>query len=130
MATNEPRKRRVLVIDDTDGVRESLRIALDDAGYDVATAADGERGLEALAEGAFEVVVTDLWMPKVDGLNLIKRIRNDRPDLRVFAITGGGPTLPIETAGSLAEIWGAERVFIKPFDETLLIEAIETESPA
>lgn len=124
------RNRRVLVIDDTESVRESLRIALEGAGYDVTAAADGQRGLEALAESAFDVVVTDLWMPKLDGLNLIKRIRDERPGLRIFAITGGGPKLPIETAGSLAEIWGAERVFIKPFDEALLIQAIEADGSA
>jgi CheY-like chemotaxis protein len=63
-------------------------------------------------------------MPGVDGITLIKRLRSQQPELRVFAMTGGGPRMTIETATSLAEIWGAERVFVKPFDEALLIAAI------
>jgi two-component system, chemotaxis family, chemotaxis protein CheY len=116
---------RVLVIDDMAGVRESLRAALRGAGFDVATANDGREGLEALAAGTFDIVVTDIWMPEVDGLNVIKRIRATQPHLRVFAMTGGGPRLTIEAAGSIAEVWGAERVFVKPFDEAALIAAIK-----
>jgi DNA-binding NtrC family response regulator len=118
---------RVLVIDDVAGVRESLRAALQAEGFAVTTASDGNAGLAALAEDAFEVVVTDIWMPELDGLALIKRIRSERPHLRVFAMTGGGPRLTIEAAGSIAEVWGAERVFVKPFDEAGLIAAILAE---
>ena len=60
----------------------------------------------------------------MDGLNLIKRLRSEAPQLRVFAMTGGGPRLTLESATSLAEVWGAERVFVKPFDEAALIAAI------
>ena len=115
---------KVLVIDDMAGVRESLRAALQAAGYDVTTANDGREGLAALADGTFDIVVTDIWMPEIDGLNVIKRIRAERSHLRVFAMTGGGPRLTIEAAGSIAEVWGAERVFVKPFDEAVLVAAL------
>ncbi len=116
---------RILVIDDVLGVRESIRIAVHAAGYETVTAENGQQALELLASGSFDVVVTDIWMPGVDGISLIKRLRNEQPHLRVFAMTGGGPRMTIETAASLAEVWGAEEVFVKPFDEALLIEAIE-----
>jgi CheY-like chemotaxis protein len=116
--------RRVLVIDDMAGVRESLRAALQAAGFDVTTANDGREGLATLTGGTFDVVVTDIWMPEIDGLSVIKRIRAERPHLRVFAMTGGGPRLTIEAAGSIAEVWGAERVFVKPFDEAALVAAL------
>lgn len=125
-----PNKLKVLVVDDTDSVRESLNVGLSSAGFDVTTAKDGAEGLAKLAAGRFDVIVTDLWMPEVDGLNLIKRLRAERPELRVFAITGGGPTLSIETAGVLAEVWGAEQVFVKPFDEALLVQAINRRASA
>jgi CheY-like chemotaxis protein len=115
---------KALVIDDMVGVRESLRAALQAAGYDVTTANDGREGLAALADGMFDIVVTDIWMPEIDGLTVIKRIRAERPHLRVFAMTGGGPRLTIEAAGSIAEVWGAERVFVKPFDEAALVAAL------
>lgn len=122
MAASAP---RVLIIDDMAGVRESLRATLRGAGFDVATANDGRDGLASLAAGTFDIVVTDIWMPEVDGLNVIKRIRATQPQLRVFAMTGGGPRLTIEAAGSIAEVWGAERVFVKPFDEDALVAAIK-----
>ncbi|WP_445505334.1 response regulator [Microvirga sp. G4-2] len=119
------RSYRVLVIDDVLGVRESIRIALQDAGFHAVAAENGQRALDLLAGGGFDAVVTDIWMPEIDGLSLIKRLRNEQSGLRVFAMTGGGPRMTIETATALAEIWGAERVFLKPFDETLLITALK-----
>jgi two-component system chemotaxis response regulator CheY len=115
---------RVLIIDDAFGVRESLKVALTQAGHAVETASDGQLGLKQLTEHEFDAVVTDLWMPNIDGLNVIKRLQTSHPSLRVFAMTGGGPNLTIEAAGSLASVWGAERVFVKPFDESLLVEAL------
>jgi two-component system, chemotaxis family, chemotaxis protein CheY len=120
--------RRVLVVDDVLGVRESIRIALQAAGYETTVAEDGRQALELLSSRSFDIVVTDLWMPGLDGISLIKRLRSEQPDLRVFAMTGGGPRMSIETATSLAEVWGAEEIFVKPFDEALLIGAIEGKS--
>ncbi|OJY45642.1 MAG: hypothetical protein BGP08_18120 [Rhizobiales bacterium 64-17] len=117
--------RKVLVIDDISGVRESLSIALTAAGFAVTALSNGREGLTVLEQDNFDAVVTDIWMPEMDGLNLIKEIRERQPELRIFAVTGGGPRLSIETAGSLASVWGAERVFIKPFDEAKLIDALK-----
>jgi len=118
-----------LVIDDVLGVRESIRIALNAAGYATTVAENGQQALDILSSGSFDVVVTDIWMPGLDGISLIKRLRSEQPALRVFAMTGGGPRMTIETATSLAEIWGAEMVLVKPFDEALLIAAIDRAGP-
>lgn len=117
--------QRVLIIDDVLGVRESIRIALNAAGYATTVAENGREALEILATGSFDVVVTDIWMPDLDGISLIKKLKGEQQGLRVFAMTGGGPRMTIETATSLAEIWGAEKTFVKPFDEAALIAAIE-----
>lgn len=115
---------RALVVDDILMVRESLSIALESAGFSVAVASNGREALERLAEEPFDVLVTDMWMPEVDGLKLLKEIRGRFPGMRVFGVTGGGPRLTIEAMTSLAEIWGAEKVFLKPFDEDELVAAI------
>lgn len=118
-------KPTVLVVDDMPMVRESLAIALSDAGFAVESAANGNEALALLGSHAFDVLVTDMWMPEMDGLRLLKEIRGTRPDMRIFGITGGGPRLSIETMSSLAEVWGAERVFLKPFDDDELVDAIK-----
>lgn len=113
-----------LIAEDVPMVRESLVIALQEAGYEVVAAANGREALDALAERRFDVLVTDMWMPEVDGLRLLKEIRGRYAGMRVFGVTGGGPRLTIEAMTSLAEIWGAEKVFLKPFDEDDLVAAL------
>ena len=116
--------RKALVVDDVMTVRESLAIALESAGYTVTGAANGREALEALDRQEFDVLVTDMWMPEMDGLRLLKEIRGRKPAMRIFGVTGGGPRLTIEAMTSLAEVWGAEKVFLKPFDDDELIAAV------
>ena len=116
--------RKALVVDDVMTVRESLAIALESAGFAVTGAANGREALEALDRQEFDVLVTDMWMPEMDGLRLLKEIRGRKPNMRIFGVTGGGPRLTIEAMSSLAEVWGAEKVFLKPFDDDELIAAL------
>lgn len=115
---------KILVADDAVGVRESLMIAMSEAGLAPVAVSNGSEALDKLRQQRFDVLVTDIWMPQIDGLNLIKQLRDEQPDLRVFAMTGGGARMTIETASSLADVWGAEAVFVKPFDEKRLLAAI------
>jgi DNA-binding NtrC family response regulator len=120
---------RVLISDDMEPLRESVAIALRAAGLAADTAQSGAETLKHLRTAGYDVLVTDIFMPEMDGISLIKILSSEFPGLRIMAMTGGGPDMTIETALSLAEIWGAERVFIKPFDEARLIEAILARSP-
>ncbi len=115
---------RVLISDDMEPLRESVAIALRAAGLSADTAQSGAETLKRLRAADYDVLVTDIFMPEMDGISLIKVLASEFPGLRIMAMTGGGPDMTIETALSLAEIWGAERVFIKPFDEARLIEVI------
>jgi len=88
---------RVLVVDDEPGIRGSLSGVLGDEGYDVECAPDGERCLLKLAERSFDVVLLDVWLPGMDGLDTLAHIQEmsvgDRPT--VVMISGHGN---IETA--------------------------------
>ena len=117
--------RRILVIDDVATIRESLRLSLEGAGYAVAEAADGQAGLDLLARQPFDAVVTDLWMPGVDGIALLKRVRRERPELKVIAISGGGPAMTLDLSATLAQVWGAEAVLYKPFDNATLVTRLD-----
>jgi DNA-binding response OmpR family regulator len=72
---SEPRDPRVLVIEDTDEIRELIGIALRKAGFDAELAGTGIRGLELFAAGEFDAVVLDMHMPGVDGLETCRTIR-------------------------------------------------------
>ena len=101
-----------------------FEIALESAGYAVTGAGNGVEALSALEKDDFDVLVTDMWMPEMDGLRLLKEIRGRKPSMRIFGVTGGGPRLTIEAMTSLAEVWGAEKVFLKPFDDDELVAAV------
>jgi two-component system nitrogen regulation response regulator NtrX len=88
---------RILVVDDEAGIRQSLSGVLEDEGYEVESAASGEECLRRLPEGAFELVLLDIWLPGMDGLDVLLRIQempfHERP--AVVVISGHGN---IETA--------------------------------
>ena len=78
---------RVLVADDDSGVREFLEIMLTREGYDVSCAENGKEALAVFRKKPFDIVLTDLKMPKVDGINLLKEIKAISPDAIVILIT-------------------------------------------
>ena len=77
---------RVLVADDEPAIRKVVRDALEREGHDVTTAIDGREALERFEESAFDLVVTDLAMPRVDGLELVKELRRKSP-LPILVLT-------------------------------------------
>jgi two-component system, NtrC family, response regulator AtoC len=81
---------RILVVDDEEGVRSFVAEALETAGTEIATAADGDEAAGLLDRQAFDVVVTDLKMPGRDGLALLDRIRAQEPDTQVILLTAHG----------------------------------------
>ena len=88
MASKEPDNPRVLVIDDEEVMLESCRRILDRKGLRVDTEADGLRGRERAISGKYDLVLLDVRMPQVDGLDLLAQLRKDRPDVEVIIITG------------------------------------------
>ena len=83
-------KEKLLLVDDEEGIRTVLGISLTDAGYDVRTAADGEEALAVFADHRPSIVLTDIKMPGIDGIELLKRIKARNPDTEVIMITGHG----------------------------------------
>jgi two-component system, NtrC family, response regulator AtoC len=81
---------RLLIVDDEEGVRTFLADALSSVGHDVTQARDGEAALAALAQRSFHLVITDLRMPTVNGMELLRAIRRDHPELEVIVLTAHG----------------------------------------
>jgi two-component system response regulator AtoC len=108
-----PEKKQVLIVDDEPNLRKILAAQLSRDGYDVMTAEDGEQGLAALRDHHIDLVVTDLKMPKVDGMTLLREALRLDPDLPVVMITAHGT---VDTAVEALKI-GAFDYLTKPFDK-------------
>lgn len=122
-------RRTALVADASADNRRPLRQALEQLRFAVIEVGDGTEAIDALAGRVFDVVVTDVWMPGADGIAVIQSIRQVSPGVAIFVVTGGGPGLSIASAAALAQVWGARRVYVKPFDMHELIAEIDTLFP-
>jgi YesN/AraC family two-component response regulator len=126
--------QRILIIDDERDVRDSVKCVLDLAGYEVLTADNATDALNQLGRTPMDLVITDIIMPKMNGVQAIESIRRAFPLVRIVAISGGGnfgvagyqPTA-IATNAYLksAEEAGAHMVLTKPFEVDDLLEAVE-----
>lgn len=84
------KKTKILVIDDEESIRSLLSITLNHKGFETITAEDGEEGIELFQKERPPIVITDLKMPGMDGIQVLKRIRQLDPDTRVIVVTGHG----------------------------------------
>ena len=114
-------KAAVLVVDDEPGVRSALTGVLRDEGHDVDTADSGEACLDRLARAAYDVVLLDIWLPGIDGLTTLQRLRDRQVDAAVVMISGHGN---IESAVRAIKM-GAFDFIEKPLslDKTVLVVA-------
>jgi len=108
-----PERKQVLIVDDEPNLRKILSAQLTRDGYDVLTAEDGDQGLQLLREHHIDLVVTDLKMPKVDGMTLLKKALEEEPELPVVLVTAHGT---IDTAVEALKS-GAFDFVTKPFDK-------------
>ena len=112
----------ILAIDDSRTMRDMLRFALSDAGFEVCLAEDGQQGLDALADFTPDVIITDINMPVMDGFGLIEGVRK-MDELRAVPIL----VLTTESSQELkqrARTAGATGWIVKPFDKIKLVNAI------
>jgi two-component system, chemotaxis family, chemotaxis protein CheY len=119
--------KRILTIDDSKTMRDMLRMTLVDAGYEVMQAVDGQDGLDVLRKERFDVVITDINMPKLDGYGVIRHLRAD-------ASYDDTPILVLSTENDqktkdIGRDAGATGWLVKPFDPDQLVEIVRQVSP-
>ena len=125
--------KSVLIIDDEEEVGHALRRVLERAHFSVNTAGGGREGLALLEQHPPDLVITDIIMPKMHGIDLIRTIRARLPGTRIVAISGGGNFGPLQyqpeaitTSAYLAAATeaGADAVLTKPFDRDELLGVV------
>lgn len=114
-------KKHVLIVDDEKEVRDSLSAIYEGKGYKVTTAGDAMSALGILKKQSVDVVVTDLYLPNLNGMELLKRIKKSYPKIRVIMMSAMGTESTFEKAKKL----GAEGFLQKPFALTSAISILE-----
>jgi len=114
---------RILIIDDDVQILRMLRKMLERERYEVVDAADGNKGLSLYRENPTDLVITDLIMPEKEGIETIIDLRQEFPEVKIIAMSGGGHG-EAESYLHMAKGLGAIRTLSKPFDRDKLLRVV------
>ena len=115
---------RILIIDDDRFVRTSIRAVLESAGYEIQDTGDADTGIAAQKEQPFDLAIIDLIMPQKEGLETIRELKAEFPELPIIAISGGGEIVR-KNFIEAAQLFGAGATLEKPFGGEELLSTIE-----
>lgn len=118
---NIPAKHTVLVVDDEFSIRDNLEQLLKTNGYGTVVSGDGQEALERASEQEFEVVLLDIRMPGLSGLDVLRQLRSDHPDIAVIMVTA---VSDVEAAVEACRL-GAYDYVTKPFDLDDILMRVE-----
>ncbi len=116
--------KSVLVVDDEPGMREMVKQLLLNEGYHVLEASNGKHAMEFLKNESPELVITDIIMEEMDGVEIIMEIRENYPDVKIIAMSGGSKISSEDYLESASDL-GADRIFNKPFALSDMLSAIK-----
>ena len=114
----------ILIIDDEEIIRVLLRSALEAEGYEVTEAANGREGLELYRQRPTDLVITDIVMPELNGLDMLLELTREFLHAKVIAISGAGEE---KNVLDVAKLLGARQTFQKPFSIPDLLDAVRYE---
>ena len=114
---------KILLVDDDPSFRKATARSLVKSGYEVVECENGEDALRALNQSKPDLVVTDIVMPDMEGIELIMALRKKAPDIKVIAISGGGRNEPTQYL-TTAKMMGASASIAKPFEPDVLVSEI------
>ncbi len=119
--------KQILLIDDEELVRESLTELLQNYKYSVFPVASAEEGMELFESKNIDCIITDIFMPDINGFEFIRLLKKKYPSAKVIAISGGSNKYGFGDFDYLEHIksFGVDYAFYKPVDTQKLIEAIE-----
>jgi len=119
-----PVPQSILVIDDDENIRLLLRAILEPEGYRVLEASDGDKGVKEYQKNPTDLVITDLIMPGKEGIETIRDLRREFPNVKIIAVSGGGRIGP-DSYLKMAKGVGALCTLSKPIDRSGLLDAVK-----
>ena len=115
----------ILVVEDDDQLRTMLKLLLTGAGHDVTEASDGAGVCDMHQRNPFDLIITDLVMPGIEGLGVITEVRRRDPKVRIIAISGAGERRAAEYL-KMAKKLGAQVALSKPFSNEQFLAAVSS----
>jgi DNA-binding response OmpR family regulator len=115
---------RILIIDDEPPIRQLLRKVLEHAGHTVLDASDGRMGMALWRREPVDVVVTDIFMPEKDGVEVLMELKGSAVKPKIIAISGGGSRGMPELKPTVLCL-GADRILMKPFEPRTLLSSVQ-----
>jgi CheY-like chemotaxis protein len=114
--------KTILVVDDEQAVLQAVTDILSDKGYDIITAGNGKSGLKKIKEHRPDVILTDIIMPDMEGIEFIKAVRKEQKEIPIIVMSGNPVGMKfLKVAG----IFGAAKSLVKPFTRQELLQAVE-----
>ncbi len=114
----------VLVVDDDPLHRDVLATMLERGGFAVLTAEDGNECIATLCHGNVDLIITDIFMPQKDGLELCAELRSSEPGIPIISMTGGGSLRVVRPYERLLDVLGVREVLKKPIGSATLLRAV------
>lgn len=115
----------VLILDDDEQITTLVQAMLTRAGYTVAVESSGNRALQAIGDHEFRLLITDILMPEIDGIDVIQQSRRRQPNLKIIAMSGGRRKITADFNLKSARMLGASESLEKPFTKDQLLKAVE-----
>lgn len=114
---------RIFIIDDDEQLLRMLRKALEIAGHEVAAAGNGKDGIKLFRENPADLILSDILMPEMDGLEVLMQLRREFPQVKIIAMSGGSESLNLDTL-EIARRLGAVHTLRKPFALPEMLRAV------
>ena len=115
----------ILLVDDEDLLREGIREILELSDYQVIEARDGEEALQKFAVNNVDLVISDIIMPNMDGVEFVSRLRDSFPAIPILTISGGSRVVSARFGLDSALLSGANDSLTKPFNAKQLLEKVQ-----
>lgn len=120
---------KILVVDDDAGVSRTIQAMLFGTGHEVTCETNSKLVVDNLSTAVFDLIISDIFMPECDGIELVLKIREVSPETKILIMTGGGRMFPSgsESLGDIiegAQLFGANTAIMKPFRRQQLVDTV------